>query len=590
MIIDRVQCSDGADVAGIGEAVALPGATEDDRLLALEAFQILNTFPEETYDRIVRRVSQFFDVPICLISFVGRDAQWFKAKVGLDIESAPRASSFSQAALEADDVLVVEDTAASAHFAGHPAVVGMPGIRFYAGMSLAVEQRQRIGILCVADTKPRRFDAAAREALKDFAALVVDALHLRLRTRRLEAELASQREAKEAELRAQTERADFLAMVTHEVRTPLNAIVGIASLMCETGREPAQPQPFGAAALLETAEHLTRLLNEILDLVRNEATGFTFRREPFDPRRELRCALDVVRPQGAAKGIELSLRTDADLPARIVGDRTRVAQVLLNLLTNAVKFTAHGSITVTARARMTDARQGVLAVEVADTGIGMAPAATRRLFADYEQASPEIRASYGGTGLGLAICRRLLAGMGGAIEVDSMPGAGSRLRFTMPFEAAPAAEPGRPGVPLERWIARGEQRVLVADDDAVSRAVTHAMLSRLGYRVDTFGSGREALAALRERAFDVAIVDIHMPDIDGFTLARELRMQTQFGVPVPVIAVTGMTLADDDARVGRLFDAHLEKPASAAVLDRTILAILSRRDGIASPENEESRS
>lgn len=588
MIVDRVKGADGAGTDGIDPVMAAAGATEDERLLALDAFRILHTFPEETYDRIVRRVSQFFAVPICLISFVGRDAQWFKAKIGLDIESAPRESSFSQAALESGDVFVVEDACASPQFAGHPAVIGMPGIRFYAGMALEVEQGQRIGILCVADIRPRRFDAAAREALKDFAALVVDALHLRLRTHRLEAELTAQREAKEAELRAQRERADFLAMVTHEVRTPLNAIVGIASLMCEQGAP--QPEALGAAALLESSEHLMRLLNEVLDLVRNEATGFTFRREPFDLRRECRCALDVVRPQTAAKGVELILCVDPSVPARIVGDRTRVAQVLLNLLTNAAKFTGHGSIALQARAEMTGAAYGVLTVEVVDTGIGMDRASVQRLFAHFAQASPEIRSRYGGTGLGLAICQRLIAGMGGAIEADSTPAGGSRIRFTMPFEVPDAPAPAHPSDALAgHAIARGEHRVLVADDDAVSRRVMLAMLARLGYRVETFGNARDALGALRAEPFDVAIVDIHMPDMDGFSLATELRTQTQFGLPVPVIAVTGLAQADGDARADRLFDAYLEKPASAAVLDRTILAILSRRDGIAPLENVELR-
>ncbi len=596
MIVDHPPRADG-EPTGCSDV----SMSESARLMALEAFQILDTFPEEAYDRIVRRVSQFFAVPICLISFVGRDAQWFKAKIGLDIESAPREASFSQAALEADGVYVVEDAAASARFAGHPAVLGAPGIRFYAGIALDVEFGQKIGILCVADTQPRRFDAAAREALADFGALVVDELHLRLRSRRLEAQLAAQREAKEAELRAQQERAEFLAMVTHEVRTPLNAIAGIAALMCESessARAGALPGAGaglhaapGAAALLESTEHLTRLLNEVLDLARIEATGFTFHAEPFELRRTLRCALDVIRPQTAARGIALVLNVDPETPACIVGDRTRVSQIMLNLLSNAVKFTSRGAITVTAALRRTDDGRAELAVGVADSGVGMDADAAQRLFTSFVQAGPAIQAGYGGTGLGLAICQRLIGGMGGRIAAESAPGVGTLIHFTIPCRVPAAGETPEPGALASRDAAqplrRDAQRVLVADDDAVSRKVLGALLGRLGYRVDAYASGRAALAALREQQFDVAVVDVHMPDLDGFSLAAELRTQSQFGAPVPVIAVTGRPRAADDLRIDRLFSAYLVKPVNVSALDDAIVAILVRRDGVAAHDTSE---
>ncbi|KAF1058644.1 hybrid sensor histidine kinase/response regulator [Burkholderia gladioli] len=561
-------------------------ARESKRLMALEALQILNTLPEEAYDRIVRRVSQFFSVPICVISFMDHDAQWFKAKIGVEIQSTPRESSFSQAALEADGVFVVEDTHDCARFANHPAVCGEPGIRFYAGIALAVEHDQKIGILCVVDTQPRVFDGAARAALEDFAAIAVDELHLRLRTRRLEAELLARREAEAAALLAQKERADFLAMVTHELRTPLNAIVGIASMMCQCDAE--LPDLPGATALLESAEHLTRQLNEVLDLARIEANGFTFRREPFDLRRELRCALDVFRPQAAAKGVALALHVDAATPALVLGDRTRVAQVLLNLLSNALKFTARGGITVTAIVRPGYEKDGEIAIDVIDTGIGMDAHAALELGSQFVQAGPEIRTGYGGTGLGLAVCRRLVQGMGGSLDVESTLDVGTRIGFTVPCGLPPCHEldDARALEPAAA-LRRGDHLVLVADDDAVSRKIVVAMLARLGYRVEACASGRAALVALRERPFDVAILDMQMPDLDGISLARELHMQSEFGATVPLIALTGQS-RPDDARIERLFNAYLVKPASASALDNVIATILARRDCVVPRTRPES--
>ncbi|AJK46875.1 autoinducer 2 sensor kinase/phosphatase LuxQ [Burkholderia plantarii] len=576
VIVDREDGTRDEEVGGVDAIGDGAAAMESKRLVALEALQILNTLPEETYDRIVRRVSQFFSVPICLISFVGRDAQWFKAKIGLDIQSAPRESSFSQAALEADGVYVVEDACRSARFAAHPSVRGAPGVRFYAGMALAVEHGRKIGILCVADTRPRVFDDAAREALKDFAAFVVDELHLRLRSRRLEAELAAKREAEAAALLAQKQRADFLAMVTHEVRTPLAAVAGIASLMCHGGG--ALPDALDAAALLESTEHLTRLLNEVLDLAKLESTGFTFRREPFDLRRELRCVHEVARPQTAARGVALVLRIDPAVPPAVLGDRTRLSQIMLNLLSNALKFTERGEIEVTAAVQPGRDGGSDIAIVIRDTGIGMGPDATRALFSEFVQAGPAIRSGYGGTGLGLAICRRLIHGMGGTIDVESEPGVGTRIRFTVPCAIAPCLEAADGPSPVAKAaLRRGDYLVLVADDDTVGRKIVSAMLGRLGYRVEACASGRAALAALRERPFDVAIVDLQMPDLDGVSLARELRMQSEFGATVPLIALTGQSKSDD-VLVERLFDGYLVKPAGASQLDEAITEILSRRD------------
>lgn len=591
MSILTVPCASPRLEEGDADRTRDADASEARRQATLDSLKILHTLPEDAYERIVRRVSEYFDTPGCLISFATHNQQWFKAKVGVTIETAPRESSFCQAALETDGVYVVHDATKNPRFAEHPFVVGEPGIRFYAGVALVFGEAQRIGTLCVIDTRPRVFGPAEAAALEDFAALVVDELRLRAQTLRLEAELQRQREAEQAALASQKARADFLAMVTHEVRAPLNAIAGAVSLMCQPGG--AEPDAFAAEALRDSTEHLMRLLNEVLDLAKLEATGFTFNYEPFDLRRELRCAVASVKGQTSAKTVNLGLDIDASVPPAVMGDRTRIAQVLMNLLSNAIKFTAQGTVTVSASTRMRDDARIDLVISVTDTGIGMEAAAARKLFGNFEQVGADVRTRYGGTGLGLAICRKLVAGMGGKIDVTSAPGAGSTFTCTIPSVAANDAVSAPPNQSAPSTPActfsRSDQLVLIADDDDVSRKIGQALLKRLGYRVEAVSNGRDALAALRTKPFDLAVLDINMPDLDGVSLARELQAQTEFGSPVPLVALTGDARPLDDPRTA-VFDDYLLKPVSPEALDRAIVNVLSRRDCAAAPVCLESKA
>jgi signal transduction histidine kinase/ActR/RegA family two-component response regulator len=552
---------------------------EAQRLASLESLQILNTLPEDTYDRVVRRVSEFFGAPICLISIIGKDDLWFKAKIGVDLECMPREASFCQSALEQGDVFVVTNALQDPRFAHHPIVMGAPAIRFYAGIPLVIEGNQKIGTLCIADTKSRPFDAAASSALKDFGALVVDELHLRLRTIRLECELTKQKASEATNLASQHARADFLAMVAHEVRAPLNAIAGMVDLMCKSGQPIANG--LGVDVLRDLTEQLVRMINEVLDLAKLEATGFTFNRQPFDLHREMRRALAVVRLQAAAKDLELNLQFDTSVPEWVVGDRTRVSQIMLNLLTNAIKFTPSGAVQVELSAQPGAHDRTIVTFKVCDSGIGMDADVARDLFRNFSQGTTEVRARYGGTGLGLAICQKLVSAMDGTVSVASEREIGTVFTFSIPFEIA--TKPAAPSTAsFADGVCRAEQLILVADDDDISRKVCTAVLSRLGYRVEAYAGGRDALAALRTKPFDLAVLDLQMPDLDGYAVARELHQQPEFGLPVPLVALTGSAKPLDDPRLV-LFDDYLVKPIDSATLDDSIMRILCQRERIAMP-------
>lgn len=549
---------------------------EDEWFAELDSLKARKHSSEDSLDRIVRCAEKFFDAPVCIVSLRGHGEQWFKAKVGIGIDTIPCDGSFCEAALAQDDVFVIEDTLLDRHFAGHPLVAGEEGIRFYAGVPLAIEAGLKIGTLCVLDRKPRLFGQNEREILRNFGALVIEELRLQIREIRFEIELNKVREAEAAKLASQKERADFLAMVTHEVRTPLNAFAGMVALMGSDAL--ADDDGSATTALQNSADHLVRIVNEVLDFAQLEETGFVFHNASFDLHRELRCVFAVLRPQATAKGLQFDLELDASVPQYVVGDRTRISQVLLNLLTNAIKFTPQGSVHVCATAQAVSATRVALTIVVRDTGIGMTSEAIANVFKRYSQADPHVRKKYGGTGLGLVICRKLVEAMSGSITVDSVPKAGSVFTLRIPFGKAMSQESAatiRDG----HGMKRSGLRVLAVDDDAVSRKVTRALLFRLGYAVEAVATGREALAALRSRPFDIALVDLGMPDLDGLSLARELHLQPQFGVPPPLIALTGRARPSDESHLD-LFDDYLVKPASITSLDEAIMRILSRREDV----------
>ncbi len=534
----------------------------------LENSRILNRIPEESYNRIVRRVSAYFDVPICLISLIDAENQWFKAKVGVDLDTFPREASFCEAALEQSDVYIVTDASQSIRFRDHPAVAGAPEIRFYAGVPLLFEGRNKVGTLCILDTKPRTLDANQIDALKDYASLVVDELHLRLRAVKVEAQLDRYYHNLNESIAAEKDRADFLAMVTHEIRAPLNAILGMVTLLSLEG-EQAQ-KPFSPIDLRTSTEHLVRLINDVLDLAKLEATGFPFVLAPFSLRLEMESIVEIVRPQAEAKGLSLKLSLSESIPELIVGDRTRLSQVLLNLLNNAIKFTVAGGVHVQATA--THLEQCVeIAFSVSDSGVGLPETAKDQLFKCFSQLHLSRDDDQQGTGLGLAISRKLVEAMGGTIAVSSKPGVGTRFSFCLRFNVVSAT-------PMSPATHTASLRVLVVDDDVISSKVFCALLKHMGHAVEFALNGGEALARLSSTPFDAAFLDINVPELDGYAIAQQYLEGKSPDDVATLIAVSGADPADGDARLA-LFDDYLVKPVSMDTLQASIAKLMQGRRG-----------
>jgi signal transduction histidine kinase/ligand-binding sensor domain-containing protein/CheY-like chemotaxis protein len=370
--------------------------------------------------------------------------------------------------------------------------------------------------------------------------------------------------AREKELAEEANRlkSRFLANMSHEIRTPLNGVLGMTELLREGPLTVQQSQYLDHART--SAETLLALLNDILDLSKIEAGRMDLECVPFAPREVVEEAVAMLAPRAGEKGLSLTSSIDPAVPARLAGDPVRLRQVILNLIANAVKFTERGSIGVEVAAEPAGAGERGLRFTVWDTGIGIPRDKLDVVFESFRQADGSTTRRYGGSGLGLAICRELARLMGGRIWVESEAGAGSRFHFTARFQTT-EGETAHAAVRAAATAASGAPaRILVAEDNRVNQLLTVRMLERMGHAVTTAHTGAEALAAIEREPFDLVLMDVQMPEMDGLEATRAIRRS---GDRVPVIALTAHAMKGDRERcLDAGMSGYLTKPVQLAEL------------------------
>jgi signal transduction histidine kinase/DNA-binding NarL/FixJ family response regulator len=386
-----------------------------------------------------------------------------------------------------------------------------------------------------------------------------------------QAELIAAREKAEAGSRA---KSDFLAAMSHEIRTPLNAVLGLATCLLEC--KLAHEERRMVQTIHDSGDNLLQILNDILDFSKLEACQLTFEDIAFAPDALSANVVSILGVRAVAKGLSLTSSCDPSVPAGLVGDVGRIRQVLLNLVTNAVKFTEAGSVSIALR--MLGRKNGSAALEwsVQDTGIGISEEGRAKLFRDFSQADTSINRRFGGSGLGLAICKRIIDQMGGTIGVDSVPGKGSTFwfRLELPIASSVSSRPvDDQSVQAElqgKLAALGRPlRVLVVDDNATNRLVAGKMLSEFKPVTNFACDGNEAIMAVHRFKYDLVLMDMHMPELDGLAATRAIR---QAGLTVPVVAFTANAFKEDiDACLAAGMADFISKPVRRKDLLRAVL-------------------
>ena len=402
-------------------------------------------------------------------------------------------------------------------------------------------------------------------------------------------------EAKEKAEQANRLRGEFLANMSHEIRTPMNGIVGMTELALDTTTPELQKEYLNLA--LDSSKHLLRIINEILDFSKIEAKALELDLLDVNPTELIKNTARSLEPLARAKGIDLLVQTATDLPEGVWMDPVRVRQVLTNLMGNAIKFTDQGQVLVRAELLPEMNEQTVLLrISIIDTGIGFEPERMEALFSPFTQADGSVTRSYGGTGLGLAISRSLVQLMGGFITAEGRPGNGATFvvtlpvkkvissanasAVTLPTEVETSGVPLKPVSPITAPVDAGCS-VLLVEDHEINRKLAQILLERMGYRCAMVNDGQQALERLALEHFDVVLMDVMMPVLDGLSALRELRTrESLLGLRTPVLMVTAHAMTGDKERfLAAGADGYVSKPLSQEALKKEITRVCNITPG-----------
>lgn len=514
--------------------------SEKERLAALQSYSIKYELPEKEFDELTRLAAIICNKPIANITFIDEKTQWIKSSVGLEISCTDRETAFCNRTIQSKNILEIKDASLDPEFKNNPFVIGNPHIRFYAGAPLITSEGYEIGSLCVIDQKPGSLSEDQREALTTLSHSIISLLENRKQQKLLIAEKQKAEEASKA-------KADFLSTMSHEIRTPLNGISGIAHLLME--EDPAAHQIEYIKTLKFSANHLMSIVNDILDFSKIEAGKITIEKVPFNLVSLLSEIKNSNHLKAQDKQIKLKLKRDDDMPDMVIGDPVRLAQILNNLVSNAIKFTHSGEVTIDVQVESVMENENLIRFIVKDTGIGIPPEKQGQLFKEFSQVDATITRRFGGTGLGLAITKCLLELQNSSIEVKSQVNIGSEFSFLLNFtknENNLGDETRlKSNSPIENFQGLEGASILIAEDNQVNILIAKKIMKNWGVVVHHAQNGLEAIALLQRHSIDIVLMDLQMPIMDGYEATKKIREIGYTIDEVPIIALTASAMLSE---------------------------------------------
>ena len=531
-----------------------PNKPDDElrRMAVVYGLHILDTEPEEFFDRIVQIAACCLDAPIARVTFIDADRQWIKANWGTVLVETPRDTSFCGHAILEEGSMVVADASRDPRFHDNPLVVGEPRIAFYAGYPLKVDDAS-IGTLCVLDHKPREFGQENIELLETLGWMV-------------ERELKQRGSILKKEWQSGI-KTNFIAQLGHELRTPTNALLGslgLARRAASEGRDTGHFVDLAEGA----ARQIEGLLEGVVDLSQAEIDHFEPYTTKFDLDALIRRLSQQARLDCEGQHLNFFLVCDTPLPNVVLGDEKHIGKVINSLLSNAMLYTDSGYVELSVACTPTvDTGKMLLQVDVSDTGSSLGEETLVMLFEPFYRGGSAPRVAPDGLGLGLAVSRVIAECLGGTLDIISNEPGAVAFRFEVELEQ-PGAE--NSADTSSRAPNSGPARLLIVEDSATNRAVIEAMLKDLSCEVWSAVDGEQAIELATTQQFDVVLMDIGLPGIGGYECVRQFReILTQ--ADARVIAVTAQALkGDSEKMLATGFDEYLPKPFSRLELINTI--------------------